>query len=75
MQQREEERLFIAFNNNWISQECAELTEAITDLFHHVRLIRSALDRIVHDFNHQLDSVVTLCFTCVLLRFTMELGQ
>ena len=40
-----------------ISQQCAELTEAITGPFNHVRQICRALDRIVHDFNQYLDSV------------------
>ena len=39
------------------SQHCAELTEAISDLFNHIGQIRSALDRVAPDFNHHFASV------------------
>ena len=39
------------------SQQCAELTEAISDLFNHIGQIRSALDRVAPDFNHHFASV------------------
>ena len=41
-----------------LSQQLAELTEAITELFNHVRQLRGTLDKIVNDFNHHFESVV-----------------
>ena len=40
-----------------LSQQLAEVTEAITELFNHGRHLRGTLDSIVSDFNHHFDSV------------------
>ena len=40
-----------------LSQQTAELTEAITELFNHVKDIRGSLANILHDFNRHFDSL------------------
>ena len=40
-----------------LSQQTAELTEAITELFNHVKDIRGSLASILHDFNRHFDSL------------------
>lgn len=40
-----------------ISQQCTEPTDAVAELYNHVREIRNALDRIVHDLGSHFDSI------------------
>ena len=40
-----------------LSQQLAEVTEAITEFFNHVRQIRGALDNSVCDFHHHFDTL------------------
>ena len=40
-----------------LSQQTAELTEAITELFNHVKDIRGSLASILHDFSRHFDSL------------------
>ena len=40
-----------------ISQQCSELTDAVTELFNHIRHIRSALDKMIGGFNQHFDTI------------------
>ena len=63
IQQKEEEksihRILQSIQNQVrdLSQQTAELTEAITELFNHVKDIRGSLANILHDFNRHFDSL------------------